>query len=295
MKIVFSVLHFRTFATTIECVNSLLELDGYGNDIKAIILDNGSNDGSGEKIRNYYRNNDHVIVIICKKNRGFAKGNNISYKYAKNMLHPDSIVVLNNDTFIKQKDFIIRLKKAIDNNSEASIIAPDIINRNGLHQNPVRTYRMTGQEMFFILAYNLLVYVIMCFPFLNSAFIMGIEKYHSINIKQRISEKNRNIDYESVVPHGAAIIYLRRFINNEEKAFCPYTFLYCEEELLYEYALQKKYRIVYDESLKIHHIEDVATNSITMDACKKKKMISKYKIQSIRILIVYRFLKSMEW
>jgi len=57
------------------------------------------------------------------------------------------------------------------------------------------------------------------------------------------------------VPNGACLIYTYNWIC-KKILYVPYTFLFGEEELLIDYLNIKKYKIVYDNVLKVYHVGD---------------------------------------
>lgn len=129
------ILNYNGWSDTIECLESILKL-GYPN-YKIVIVDNGSSDGSVEKIKSWALGsiepetsqqplvNKHVIpfvpkpviikevnefdslsqdfdvaLIITSNNRGFSAGNNIGIRYAVQDPLCNYVWLLNNDTVI---------------------------------------------------------------------------------------------------------------------------------------------------------------------------------------------------
>lgn len=72
-----------------ECLTSLLAQQAAG--IEIILVDNGSDDGSAEYVREHYRD---VRVVSLPENQGFAGGNNVGIGIAAGKY----IALLNNDT-----------------------------------------------------------------------------------------------------------------------------------------------------------------------------------------------------
>ncbi|MEW6600603.1 MAG: glycosyltransferase family 2 protein, partial [Nitrospirota bacterium] len=79
---------------TLECLESVSAID-YPN-FNAIIVDNGSHDGSVEAIRGRF---PEVTVLETGKNLGFAGGNNVGILYALGNC-ADYVLLLNNDTIV---------------------------------------------------------------------------------------------------------------------------------------------------------------------------------------------------
>jgi GT2 family glycosyltransferase len=94
----------------LKSIDSLLNLDF--DEYEVIIVDNASNDGSFEKIKNYveeHRPSDvRVKFVISNVNRGYAGGNNLGWEARD----PESkyAVFLNNDLIVELES----LKKIID-------------------------------------------------------------------------------------------------------------------------------------------------------------------------------------
>ena len=80
---------------TLECISSLRKMD-YKN-FRIIVLDNGSNDGSQEFLRQI---ND-IEFIDNGENLGIVKANNIGIKRALEA-KVDFILLLNNDTVVEK-------------------------------------------------------------------------------------------------------------------------------------------------------------------------------------------------
>jgi len=131
----FVILHYETHQDTIECADSILT-NVEGNNYQIIIVDNGSKNNSAEILGKHYKDNSTVTLIVNKENLGFAKGNNIGFSFAKNDLKSDFIALINNDTIIKQNDFVTKIIQRYKS-SIYHILGPDIISLvDNRHQNP---------------------------------------------------------------------------------------------------------------------------------------------------------------
>lgn len=274
MKVVFVVLHYCQINVTLDCINSLLNLNG---NPRIVVVDNASPDGSGKLLEERYGKTNRVHVILNDSNLGFASANNIGYLYAKSELGGNIIVVINNDTLITDEEFVNKLIKS-DLLSKYHIIAPDIINKDGLHQNPkakqppkydkiVKNYKKAKLNRF--------LYSI---PIIGNLKALQVSPPKFNNVKQEGF-------CEMIVPHGAAVIYTPLWVNKEDIAFCPGTFMYVEETLLYYYILNKHYKTVYCPDYKITHLEDVSTNSRFKNGRKKALFQINNSIHSHEILI----------
>ncbi|OGP79271.1 MAG: hypothetical protein A2V86_08555 [Deltaproteobacteria bacterium RBG_16_49_23] len=88
-----------------ECIGSLR--DQTFQDFEAILVDNGSTDGSAQFVEERY--GGFVQIIRMEKNLGFTGGNNVGIRAAKG----EYIVLLNNDTWTDSR-WLEELVKAVD-------------------------------------------------------------------------------------------------------------------------------------------------------------------------------------
>lgn len=273
--IVFVILHYNDLNITYQAVDSIRE--NIKKHYHIVVVDNGSPNGTGKLLKKQLTD-EHVTVLLTGENLGFAKGNNMGYFFAKNNFKPDFIVVMNNDVMIEQKNF----DKILYSNTKLSnyeVIMPDIINKVGQHQNPFRVSALSDVELkrnyqrikLFLFLYNI--------PIVNKLWA---------NRKKERKNKTLNQvkfnNYENMVPHGACVIYSNKWIEKENYAFVPDTFLYGEEDILYEYIINRKYRTYYEPELKVKHLEDVATSSIASTDLQKAKFLFKNSFASQKVL-----------
>ena len=103
-KTVFAVLHFLSPETTIRAVDLILSLplNNYG-EVRVVIADNHSPDGSGPLLMDHYCSDSRVDVLLLKENMGFARGNNEAFRWIRDRYDPDYLVFMNNDVLIDLK------------------------------------------------------------------------------------------------------------------------------------------------------------------------------------------------
>jgi len=136
MTIAFVILHYKTLEETRECLDSLLKLTQPESiRMQIIVVDNASNNGSLESLHQQYGTTSDVHFIALPENCGFARGNNAGYAYAKDTLQADFIILLNNDTEIRQPDFMPKLL-LIYESTAFDVLGPDIYTLDQQHQNP---------------------------------------------------------------------------------------------------------------------------------------------------------------
>lgn len=284
----FIILHYMAFDETVKCCESIL--NNIKGNKKIIIVDNGSKNNSGIKLKKKYENNENVVVILSKENLGFANGNNLGYRYARKNFNTKFIVVLNNDIEIVQKDFISKTKE-IYSKEKFAVLGPDVvIPYLDLHQNPKKTSSLT---------YNDILKEYKKYKFRNkSNFIVPLKCYlKNIKIlKNKVqSTKNNKLKinytkkYYNVPLHGSCFIFSKDFINVRENAFFTDTFMYFESEILDYECHKAKLKTMYSPELQVYHNHNASTNLTHNSELKKARFINKCTYDSIAA-----FLKILE-
>lgn len=275
---------------TEECISKIKEKFSKSN-IKIIVVDNASANGSGYRLMEKYKEDLLCTVILNKENLGFAKGNNVGYQYAKEHYSPDFVVVMNNDVLIEDEEFIKKIKK-IYRETSFDVLGPDILAvKTGVHQNPMKLNPYSKAELEDIVAkrkkwlsHYRLHYSLQYAKNKLKDSIRNAIHYKSKNLKQ-LNPLYKEKRIENPILHGACLVLSKRFIQSEEVAFNPGTFLYMEEDILHYTCRKKKYKLLYDSSVGVHHLEDVSTNLEFKSDYEKRKMKYKNLINSINVLL----------
>lgn len=272
MIFTFSILHYKTLQDTIECIESIKNLN---YSCKIVVVDNGSNNGSFEKLKDIYKEND-IIFIDNDKNLGFAAANNIGYKYAKEKLNSDFIAVINNDIIVKSKNIIEILIKKWKKDSYY-IAGPNIIGLDGVsHQNPMDIIRYKKRQLLYKSFQHMVAFCLSKIGFYNL-----LNNYS----ESQASENNTWMDEKrNAQLQGSFIIYSSNYVNNEDFAFYPGTFLYMEEAILRYYARSHNYLIMYYPEIEIIHKGGVSTNASYKNAKKVYEMRLKNISRSMLVL-----------
>lgn len=275
----FVILHYLSIENTVECVNSVLALQGFEEEnAQIVIVDNASNNNTGQMLKEQYAKNGYIHVILNKNNEGFARGNNVGYSFAREVLKADLILVLNNDLIIEEKDFLKKAKELIN---KCDVLGPDIYNESSFrHQNPQQITRDYRKALY---KYKVIKMFYTLYPFKNVDIVYSWFKRNFIKEDKgyAIAPKKQF----GVQLHGACIIFGRNFVKNEKQAFDPRTFLYLEEDFLYRYCKKKNYVILYDPSIRVIHRGSVSTKASELNERQRKINNLSYHIQSTSIMI----------
>lgn len=248
IKYCFVVLQFNKSELTIACVRSLQKLEKYGLDVVIIIVDNNSDASHVAVIEQEFGENTDVVILLSGENKGFSGGNNIGYRYARNQLHAQFCVVLNNDTEIEQSDFI---EKSIDlyYQYSYSLLGPDVLISDGRHENPWNDY----------------IYSIHEFKHLHE--IRNAErKRFAEGAPPSFKKIGKSTACSDILMNpllqGAAYVVSPIFIADHENLFDERLFLYGEEFLLATECLINGDLCVYTKKLVVKHHEGATTDAL---------------------------------
>ncbi len=270
----FVVLHYKNLVDTLECISSIKQISGPK---KIIVVDNHSLNEEEEKLLK--KNADDLILL--NENLGFAKANNIGCKLALEKYKPQFLIVLNNDTLINQKEFLKMIKEDYDKYNFA-ILGPKIITNNGDSTNPFPVYK-TLEEVDKKIKYSEKLIKIYSNAFLTYL----LETYVKIKgkIKKQPPPQNGSKRVQNVALHGCALIFSPNYFNNNSDIFDSRTFLFHEEEFLYQRMLKQKFITLYDPKIEIFHKEGKSMDSShNSNERLKKKFRHKEIVKSLKIL-----------
>lgn len=119
LKTLIVVLNWNTYEMTRECIQSLLAMEGDAFEI--LLVDNGSQDGSLERLREAF---PQIGVIANGRNLGFASGSNVGMKRALDQ-GADYVLLVNNDTVVNP-DLLAELLAESKRNPKAGMVSPKI-------------------------------------------------------------------------------------------------------------------------------------------------------------------------
>lgn len=285
-QVTFVILHYLTLNITVQCVESICSNISYEN-FKVVIVDNASPNQTGLQLKELYKSNNKIKVILSEENIGFSAGNNLGYRYAKEYYQAEFIVMMNNDTIILQKNFVEEIIK-IFRNSKYYVLGPDIVNLEGIHQSPQRNHIITKQEatLWYIKRYIFSKYLHLhkALKLSNDFFIMRIYKKHNCD---RIYNLQYDLKKEEVELQGACLVFSPLFILEKDIAFEELTFMYGEEAILAWCCKKNNWKILYDPNLKIKHMEKYTTKILNNDLISNEIFWSDSHVKAIKSLLKY--------
>jgi len=273
MKCCFLVLHYKNFKDTINCISSIINL--YPNE-QIVVVDNGSNDNTGETLQEKYICNKHIHFIILKVNYGFSKGNNIGYKYIKENISFDFLIVCNNDIEFKSSNMIKRIEDLF-RETNFGVLGPDIyLEKFKEHQNPFGqsvcdveeiTKEIYDYEKEYVRLKKYKYFFKMIYFFENiinrTFFSTSINKMNYLLKRKALKKQHKDMQVhkqqKNVRLHGACLIFSKLLFKNESMLFYPETDFYGEEDFLLYECMKKEINVIYDPSIMVYHLNSAST------------------------------------
>ena len=286
-KICYLILHYKVIQETKNCVDSIRRL-AKDTDYTIVIVDNGSGNGTGEKLQELYKEDEKITVLLAKKNMGFARGNNFGFRYAKRRLKADFICMMNNDTELLQDNFLSLIVQEYEN-SKCAVMGPEIQLNHGkiqpIYRKPLTVERIEEDIRFMK---RQLLYNKLHIRNLIQKFFLFINRLKKRKKQPDTEPVNKPVvrpgRKEQVVLHGSCLIFTPVYIRQFE-GLNDVTFMFREEEFLFLRLQENHMRSVYDPALKIRHYEDAATDNVYTKESDKLKFQFENDIRSSMLLI----------
>lgn len=131
IQVAIIIVNYRTPELTVRCLRSLQP--EITDDIRVVIVDNASGDGSAEQIEQAIERLGFAAwaqVLRSPINGGFAAGNNFGIR----SVEAAAYLLLNSDTLV-QRDAIAQLRAAMRARPDVGIIGPGLVNAEGQHDD----------------------------------------------------------------------------------------------------------------------------------------------------------------
>lgn len=288
-NISFVILNYNTYQEAIACAESILHTQTYPN-LEIVIVDNGSTNDSGERLAEYARGKQRVHLLVSKENLGFARGNNLGIRYAREQFSPEFVVAANSDMVFEQPDYCEKLVEIYKKN-RYDILGGDIIDASRTtHLNPVargRKYtRNYMRKQVFVSwlkaeAFRLIKLLRLKRAVAGHYGIVTNDKGEDVGDggktlaireaegKAEAADQRIEETMEGALLHGCCLVFSKDFFRQFD-GFWEGTFLYAEEEILYYLAMQRGMTLLYSPEVVCMHKEARTTNSLYQDFCDRK-------------------------
>lgn len=282
---VFLILHYITIEETKKCVESIINKVHTNYDI--IIVDNNSKNGTGEELKKFYSDNSKVRVLINKKNLGFSKGNNVGFKYIKENMQPDFIIMINNDTEMIIDNFCEIIEDEY-NHSHFAVLGPRILLSGNRIDDckfeimSIKKLKLQTIKLKIYKAFNYIHLYFLCkiLKEIANATVYFLKNMYILKDKQ----EDKAIRKENVLLQGACLIFSKEYIDKFE-GIVDKTYLYREEDFLLLRLRDNNLKSVYNPYLIIYHEHSASTSKEYKSRHKKLNKVLKNMIESNKMLI----------
>ena len=255
-KIGIVILNYLNYLDTIECVDSIRQMDYKIAGI--VIVDNGSYNESYSILGKIYKGDKKICVVRADKNYGYAKGNNIGIHIARKRFAADFVYVVNNDVIFKDPEYFKKLLRMYDD--ETGVIGSKIQLKDGSIQPEYMAY-ISFPEVWY--------------KYLREWFSRRKKEIWLLGIPPLNEENQRQI------LHGCGLLFTPNYFKYY-KGFYPKTFLYCEEHILFILCQRQGLQQKYAKDTYIYHKED---RSSGMSFHNDANVMNEYSFQSYKYVV----------
>lgn len=300
------ILNYNNYEDTINCIESVEKFNTAL--IKYIIVDNGSSRDNCvlhlDKYLNKKFNNNYICInddyktgelpyvtfLVSKTNDGYARGNNKGLELANLDDDIENILILNNDVLFVQ-DIIPRLIKSLESLNKAAIVSPLLYKRD-LKEFDYTCARLDYSSLYVFFQY-LFLYIDL-FKILSF-----FRRKQCLLISNPKLLNHRYVEIE--MPSGSCMLMNKNFFH-DIGFFDPNTFLYFEENILFQKIKKKGFKNYLITNLKCIHlgasssktVPSLFTMKCNIDSClyyfskyKKNKFIC-FVIKIMKPIILFK-------
>ena len=240
MKVHAVLLNWRTPAMTLDALEALvLSLEGIGDSWAVTLVDNDSQDGSEQALREAVaeRGDDRITVVQSGHNGGFGAGNNVGLRRAlKSDDAPEYLYVLNSDAF-PQERALRQLVDHLDANPSVGIVGSHIYGVDGEPHCTAFRFPSIQSE-------------------LEGSLRLGVvsRALGDFVVPMGIPDQTSEVDWLA----GASMMF-RRAVLDEIGLFDESFFLYFEETDLCHRAAEAGWKTVYVRESEVAHVGSAST------------------------------------
>jgi GT2 family glycosyltransferase len=135
MRLAYVCTNYNNASITREAAESLLR-GAAGVDLRIVVVDNRSRDDDLARLRTLASEYDQVDLVESPSNVGYFRGLNLGLRHLRQRYPAYEHVVVGNNDLIFPEDFARAVDLHRDILEEWAVVAPDLVTRDGVHQNP---------------------------------------------------------------------------------------------------------------------------------------------------------------
>ena len=136
------IVNYRTPGLTVDCLRSLAPEVAANPGTRVVVVENGSGDDSGAKIKDAIDGNRWsawCTLIVTEKNWGFAGGNNRGQERVMQEGGADYVLLLNSDTLV-QPGCLKQTVELMEADRGIGLLSCRLLNKDGSAQNVCRKF-----------------------------------------------------------------------------------------------------------------------------------------------------------
>ncbi len=242
------LVNYCTPELVLEALQSLEAELGRGHDLRALVVDNASPDGSGARLRSLLeepRFSRWVVLLELTENRGFGAGNNAAFRLLFDRAPdetPDALLLMNPDTRLRP-GALAALVQLLDEQPGAGAVGPQIVWPDSQPQHSAFRFPSIWSELDGALRIGLVSRLLAPFA-----------------VPMPIATARRVCDWVS----GSCVL-LRRELIESVGAFDEGYFLYFEETDLCRRARAAGWEVWQEPAARVEHLVGASTGLVEGD------------------------------
>lgn len=270
--ICFLILNYNTSEELVKFIASIKKFCGDCTYL-IVVVDNGSEKKELERLK-ILQQTEKFILLVNHENLGFAKGNNIGFRYIRSNIECRYIVMANSDVELIENSLCNKLDAAYDRYKFA-VLGPDIMKS---HDNPMPDGLSDRTQVLCEIKRIKHIRRIMKVPGLNILYLV-VNKLRNKLLSKRAETGEMK---ENCQLHGSFLVFSDQYILD---GLCDETFLYGEEAILAKDCRDHGLKILYYPDIKILHNESVATKKVMNKLIARKLFYLNNYIDSLYVLL----------
>jgi len=251
MQVAFVVVNYNNTKYTKDLIESIVAMQGYTNQ-RVIIVDNDSCSEEKQLLKDLPSIYNNIDIIYSETNVGYFPGLNIGLSELSKSGHDYDAIIIGNNDLIFPKQFLTNLYHKEELLNRYSVIAPDIVDLDGNHQNPHVVGRVSEfRERVYDLYYS------------NFHLANLITKVASLTkrVSDRSDEEQFEKPQEIYQGFGACYILGKAFMHKYGQLNMP-CFMYHEELFLAHQLELGGEKVWYEPSIMVKHVGKASTGSM---------------------------------
>lgn len=254
------VLNYKTFQDTLRCVESLKK-ESYPNHT-IVVVENGSGNESARVLSERFADDPMVTLLVSDTNLGFARGNNLGIRHAREVLGCDYVFVLNSDTLVEPGLF--ERITAVDC-AQIGAISPTVVDGDGRPASP------SENSDDILLRIRSLKRGLYLARLLSLPVIRNLYAAYSARKPETVPQPPKK-PYGRYVLQGCSYFLTPTFFRYYTQLY-PQTFLYWEEANLLLYLQKVGLHSVMIDTPPVTHLEARATKALVGSADMERRKL----------------------